>query len=122
MGDVKPWQIVVIVGAFLGAGVLLWLTLNRGPDIRIADAMLMVDVRTGELFEVSRKPRPPTIPAPNPGTKELTLLPVEKGEDGTWRVMGRYLDNVEALKPSTEVLVDRDTGEVRPTNTKPKRG
>lgn len=122
MGDVRPWHIVVIVAALAIAGVSLWFTLNRGPNLKIADSMLMVDVQTGELFQVSRKPRPPTIPFTNPKTKAMALLPVEKSGEGGWKIMARYMENIDALNPSTDVLVNRETGEVKVSNTKPKPG
>lgn len=112
MGDVKPWQIVVLVAAVVIVGSSLYLSFGRGPKLELADSVRMVDVNTGELFNLRIGKGGATIPGTNPKTRTLTLLPVVERE-GKWYLAERYLPAMQNLEGKHEAVVDAKSGEVR---------
>jgi hypothetical protein len=83
MGDVKPWQIVVIVAAIVVA-VTSFLVFGRGGTM---------------------------IPGQNPKSSEWTLMPVED-RDGKLFVSERYLNALKSI-PGEHAAIDASTGEVK---------
>ncbi len=90
--DGKLWKIGLIV---LGLGVLTFsivrTVLSTDRPV-LADTIVLVDVVTGELFEVPR--RGIVMPAKRHDTGERRLFRVEQ-EDGVWRVPRSYIPREE---------------------------
>jgi hypothetical protein len=109
----KPWHIVLFVVAVggLAAGVYFSVGSDR-PQLR--HSVLMADVVTGELFRVDTS-KGIFIPAVNPDTGKPSLFPAEKGEDGSWRVKTRYLndDAIKDLGGSPAALLDVKSGALK---------
>jgi hypothetical protein len=121
MSGVKPWHIGLLVVSLVALGLSLYFSLS-GDGVEMADSMVLVDLETGELV-VAPLPKGKAVspPALNPQTKRRTLFPaIEK--DGKWYVRERYLPYVKEFVPNPEnVLVDSKTGEVKTTNSSPRR-
>jgi hypothetical protein len=111
MGDVKPWQIVVIVAAVVVA-VSSFLIFGRGERLDLDNSVRMVDVGTGEVFSLKLGRPEAMIPGQNPKTKEWTLMPVEQHEDGKLYVSERYLAAVKNI-PGEHGAIDASTGQVK---------
>ncbi|RMH13962.1 MAG: hypothetical protein D6695_02530 [Planctomycetota bacterium] len=121
MDEVKPWQLaVVIIGLLGGLGLLAW-NLFGGEKIDTPDELVLMDVITGDRFIADVSGRKGVIlPAKNPDTQQYTLLPIAKGEDGTWRV--HHLDQIVSLKPEElKAIEDLQTGVARPSEAPPRR-
>lgn len=58
--------------------------------------MMFVCVETGELFSMTRKPR--ILPAINPETGRITLLPCTLNRDGKIKVGARNIDVLRDLE------------------------
>jgi hypothetical protein len=123
MGEVKPWQIVVIVLAILSAVGMSVYSCASSDTVSQADSAYMVDIATGELFEAPYpKKKAVMFPATNPATGTETLYRVYKREGDKWTLDTRYAPTIRShknLKP--ELVVDWKSGEVRPQNTSPRR-
>ncbi|MFG0307276.1 MAG: hypothetical protein ACF8Q5_13785 [Phycisphaerales bacterium JB040] len=85
MGQVKPWQIVLIVVAVVVCGVSVGMTMFGGEPIALGDRIEMADVVTGDRYwiDVSGNRRG-TFPAKHPETGMRTLVRIHEQEDGTW--------------------------------------
>jgi hypothetical protein len=84
MGNLKPWQLGLVIVAVLVLAVSLWMNLG-GSNVPRPGAVLVADVETGELFSIDTSGRKiALLPATNPDTGERTLFPVRKEEDGSW--------------------------------------
>lgn len=98
MGDLKPWQIVVIIAAVIAVGFTGWrlLTADR---VAQPSGYMTVDVRTGQLYDIQKgKARGVVVPARHPETGERTLYPVNN-ENGTWKLDEGYAEHMpEPLK------------------------
>lgn len=114
MGDVKPWQIVVLVAAVVALGASAYFSLGRGERLDLASSLRMVDVNTGELFtlKIGKGPNSATIPGKNPKTGAVTLLPVEE-RDGRYYLIERYMPAIGQIEGKHEAVADKKTGEVR---------
>jgi hypothetical protein len=121
MGDVKPWQIVVLVVATVALGASLFFTFGRsGPRVQLASTMIMADVTTGELFEFSISGRRGmTVPGLNPDSGRFLLLPVERNDSGGWVINERARGLLSDLE-AEPAAVDRKTGEVQ-VSGRPRR-
>lgn len=95
----KPWQIGVIALAVVAAGVSLVLSILRDDSPRMTHRVLLVDVQTGDLFEINTARFQAVLPEINPETGSATLLPVGQEPDGKYRIEARYLDS---LPPDVE--------------------
>lgn len=97
MGDVKPWQWIVMVAAVGVLAISVYLTFGRGK-VDMGDRVYMVDVVTGELFVADTGGRRGVvIPAKNPATGERTVVPVMTEEDGGISVSERYRGLAESI-------------------------
>lgn len=121
MGDLKPWQIVVIIAAVIAVGFTGWRLLTRsGP--KLPNSVMLVDVKTGALFELDISGRRAGYyPAPHPDTKEYTLMPVFQAEDGSWRISGHSLPALQDVRGETPAVTDPSTGRVTVQNGRPRR-
>lgn len=108
----KPVQIaIIVIGLLVGiVGIVLAMKKNAGPDL--ADKMMLVDIRTGELYAVSTKGRSIILPYRHPDTNEPTLLPaIYEDADSSWHVKSRYLGAMNDLKPVSD-KIDPQSGRV----------
>lgn len=71
-----------------------------------------VCVSTGEVFNISRDKVPNILPAKNPKTGQMTLLPVSKHDDGKLYVGTRRREELKQLGEVNH-YVDPKTLEVR---------
>lgn len=124
MGQIKPWQIVVMVLAVVAVVASAYFTFTGDDQVKFADEILMVDVNTGDLFAFPVGRRQVVIaPETNPQTGTKTLLSVYKDERGRWIVDGRELGaHLPNIPGDHKAIVDRKSGEVRVNSEKPKKG
>lgn len=89
MSQIRPWQAALFVVALLVLGVSLgWSILGR-QRVRNADAVVLVDAHTGDLYRYPVTGRRAVmLPEKNPDTGEYTLLSVYKDDEGNWRLTG----------------------------------
>lgn len=107
MGDIKPWQIILLVVAFGVLGASVW-KFGFSNTVRQPSGILLVDVQTGVLYDTRKgKNRGILLPAPHPETQEPTLFPVEKTEDGGWYIRSRYRTLLEEMRVERDA-VDRN--------------
>jgi hypothetical protein len=121
MGGAKPWQIVVIVVAVLGAcASIIYSCSAMGSPVKQATKAHMVDIRTGELFEAPYPDkRPVFFPAKNPKSGEMTLFPVALVED-KWLLDKRYMSDIKKDQQfKADLIVNSKTGEIKAASSKP---
>jgi hypothetical protein len=121
MGKAKPWQIALIVVAMVVACVSMFMTFSKSKKVDLSHQLTMVDVATGDLYTFNTKKRAVGIPEYSPDTGKATLLPVTKKDDGKWYINQRYIDSIDYMDDVVAV-VDRDTGLVKVTSDKPRKG
>ena len=116
MDKMKPWQIGLFVAAVVVLGASLAWSLMRGDGTNIANRMTLIDVKTGDLYNVNLGgSRTVMIPARHPDTRERTLFPVVE-EDGEWRLVERYARALERVEGS---MIDiSGNGGVEPSSTR----
>lgn len=121
MGDAKPWQIILIVVGVLAAGFVVWrFVFNSGPNL--PDSVTLVDVETGDLFVVGiGGKKKPYYPASHPDTGRMTLLPVVKQDDGTWKITGHSLPALPYVQGEPKAVSNPQTGEVTVTGQSRRR-
>ncbi len=102
-------KVIFAVVLLLGAGLLVFrqYSASSGP---LENRLLFVCVATGDTFTLDREDVV-MIPAKNPNTDELTLLPATR-EDGELRVHARYRGSLQRLREKNE-YVDPETLVVR---------
>lgn len=108
----KPVQIaIIVIGLIVGVvGIVMAMRSNAGPDL--ADKMILVDVKTGELFAISTKGRSILLPYRHPVTNEPTLLPAGFDEsESAWYLKSRYLGAVGEIAPASDII-DARSGRV----------
>jgi hypothetical protein len=124
MGNVKPWQIVLMVVAVVAVGASAYFSFSGGSEVKFAKEITMVDVNTGDLFffPVSRR-EVVFPPETNPTTGKRALLTVNKNESGKWILEGRQRAAMLAdIEGDHKAVIDSKTGEVKVNNEKPKPG
>lgn len=124
MGELRPWQIVVLIlAAVVLSGSILWQCNDESKIINIADRATVVDVVSGEVFETSLPTtRAVTYPAKNPSSGVVAVFPAQR-EDGKWVVPSRFRAQVQEYfkgKPDTGKF-DAKSGEVAVSSDTPKR-
>jgi hypothetical protein len=115
MQGVKPWQLaVIVIGLLVGGGLIAWQGLTSN-EVKLAESVVVVDVLTGELFEV---PLPEgqaiSFPLKNPNSGKAALIPAAQ-VDGKWFVRTRFREFVpELLKTLGEKkgAINAETSEV----------
>lgn len=110
MGQLKPWQMVLIVVAVVVLGAsIAWQVFGR-ERVDKADSVLLMDVATGDLYRVDvRGSRGVAIPARHPDNGERTLIPVIRDDDGVWTITERYRSAVERMEVEPTDRIDRST-------------
>ncbi|RNC81593.1 MAG: hypothetical protein ED559_07325 [Phycisphaera sp.] len=117
----KPVQIAVIVIGLLVGVVGIVLATSGGGGADLANRMVLIDVKTGDVYSVSLQGRSVRLPYPHPDTSESTLLPASLDEDtNTWYLSNRYLKALENIEGISD-KVDTESGKVDiPADTKPQ--
>lgn len=115
----KPWQIILMIVALLVLGGSIAWQLTSADEPEIAGEVLLVDIRTGAVFEADTSGRRAVvIPAKHPDTGERTIYPVERAENGAMKIKSRYLAEVREYEGDV-IAIDGDggfepSGEIRP--------
>lgn len=106
MGEIKPWQMIVIAVAVIVLGFSAWRFMS-GARITQPDGIMTIDIVTGQLYDVKKgKARGIVLPARHPDTNERTLYPVEFDESkGEWVLIERYAVSLDADKRSASEYV-----------------
>ncbi|MCA9276097.1 MAG: hypothetical protein KDA29_08730 [Phycisphaerales bacterium] len=109
MDSIKPWQIVLFLAAIAVLGFSIWkFGAGSGVESQMADSMMLVDVQTGQLFEADiRGQRGILIPAKNPDSQKVSLLPVFE-EDGQWYLYERYRGVLNQLDVTHDAITRPD--------------
>lgn len=118
----KPWQIaLIVIGLAVGLGSVVWFAVS-GDDVRLERRYFLVDVESGEIFEVDSSKYRLALPAMHPETKRRTLVGVTQDEDGSWYVAPRDLGLIRDLDKSVEVkAIDKSSGDLVNPAAKPRR-
>lgn len=121
MGDVKPWQVILIVVAVLALGISVWkFAFSGGVDL--PDSVTVVDVSTGQLFELDISGRKAAAyPEKNPDTDSYTLMPVVKAEDGQWYIVQRLIPVLDSVESGLDAVQDASSGLVKISTDRPRR-
>lgn len=114
MGGAKPWQVaVIVIGLLAGIGLTVWSTAFSGETVEIASSMTLVDVTTGQLYEVPVPNRSLSYPLVNPETSQRTLIPAVQ-KDGQWEVPSHMRFRLkEGLKVDTKDVIDFKSGSLK---------
>ncbi len=121
MGNAKPWQIVLIVAAAGVFGFSIWKLVFSG-GVGLPNAVLLVDVKTGNLFEIDISGRKAaSYPEKHPDTGEYTLMPIQKGADSSWQIAPRLLTLLQDVQGDMPAVLDRSTGRVRVVEGRTRR-
>lgn len=117
----KPVQIAVIVIGLLVGVVGIVLAVGGSDGANLADKMVLIDVKTADVYAVSLKGRSVRLPYRHPETQEDTLLPASLNDDSsTWYLDSRYLkvlENIEGISGK----IDSESGKVDiPADVKPQ--
>jgi len=101
-----------VVGLVCGTGLIIYniFFVNRGP--RLADSMTVVDVTTGEFFQVDLAGKGYVMPGKNPTTRKRALIAIVKDESGNWSVPGRFMGSFNEVDGEV-TAVDRATGQLK---------
>ena len=99
------------VGVAVGCIAIVVAASGSGP--RLASAVPMVDVRTGEIRWISVRARAVSVPAEDPDSGERTLIGAERTADGAWRVLPQDMELMAAVGGRISPRIDRETGVVR---------
>lgn len=124
MGEVKPWQVIVMVAATVAVAASAWFTFRSNPDLpkNVTD-VVMVDVNTGELFtfDVSGR-RGVTVPDTNPGTKRVNLVPVFQTDSGGWSMATQDFAALSQVQDEIKINLDRKSGVITGLTGEIKKG
>ena len=119
MGQVKPWQIVLMVAAVVAMAASAYFTLG-GSGIKLEDEVLLVDITTGDLYAFpTGGHRAIVCPAKNPDTGKIALFRVFKNGEGAWAVSSRDLGALGMVEGEPKALLDRKTGASMWSATRP---
>lgn len=122
MGQVKPWQVVLIVAAIVAVACSAYFTLGGGSPVKLADEVLLVDITSGQLWAFpTGGHRAIVTPAKSPDTGKTALFRVSKNEAGAWTVSNRDLSALPMVEGEPKALMDRKTGQIKVIDETPKR-
>lgn len=118
----KPWQIaLIVVGLLVGVGSAAWFVLG-GDRVTLEHRYYLIDVESGEIFEVNAKKYKLMLPARHPDTNKIALVGVSQGEGGVWFVPERQLGMLKQLDKTVQIkALNPDSGELIGPPTKPRR-
>ncbi len=106
----RAWLAGALACAAVAAAVGSYRAMH--PAVRLASRAAMVDVTTGEVFEFDvRGGRTVMVPARNPKTGELSLVPARR-ENGEWFVSLPDLAGVRAASSAIDPRTGRVVGAV----------
>lgn len=108
---VKAWQIALFVAAAAVLAVSIAYTF-RGSGVEFADKVMLVDVKTGQVFSVDTSKRTIGIPARHPETGERTLYPIRRENGGEWVIEPRALGALVSAGVAAPDVVDPNSGKV----------
>lgn len=91
----KPLKIAIAVVLLAAAGWFVFQ--NTRPRGGLPSEATFVCVATGKLFEIPIAGKTLIYPLENPETKQLTLFPVSKHEDGFYYVSPRRREGIKAM-------------------------
>ena len=101
--DQRSGNIIKIAAAVLAVAGAVWIGwTNLRSESPLADAVEYVDVTSGKVFRISRASIPSILPGENPDTKQKTLVPIYKRDDGQYYVSDRVMDVVRGLGASNK--------------------
>lgn len=111
----KPWQIALIaVGLVVGIASVVYNAVasnSTGADLQYS--MLLVDVETGTVYEVSDyRSTPITLPELRPGTQSAALIPIIKSPSGSFQVQPNAMKLLEQVEVPVK-SVDKETGSLK---------
>jgi len=110
MGNVKPWQVVLIVVALVAVAVSAYTTFAGSDKPHLADRLRVVDINTGHEVMMPMSDVK-NIPALNAETNTFTYFPVEE-RDGKVFIKERYMGAVPNAEGDHGALVNAKTGEI----------
>ncbi len=108
---VKAWQIALFVAAAAVLAVSAFFAF-RGSGVEFSNRVMLVDVKTGQVFAVDSTNKTITVPARHPETGERTLFPVEREEKGEWRIDPRVLSDLESTGLAEPTVIEQGSGRV----------
>ncbi len=109
--NLKAWHIVLFVAAVSALGVSAFFTF-RGSGVEFSNRVMLVDVKTGQIYAVDSSNKTITVPARHPETGERTLFPVEREEKGEWRIDPRALRDLDESGLAVPEVVETGSGRV----------
>lgn len=95
---------IALVLMAVAVGIWYW---NR-PQRQFPSEWTFVCVATGKVFSIPNEGRVREFPLENPETRERTLLPCSKHEDGSYYISSRWRDAVRQLGDANKT-VDPET-------------
>lgn len=105
----KPWQIVVIALAFIAVGAsTAYMLTSSGPNV--PSKIMLVDVSTGQLYEVNLRKHRVVLPARDPDQKQYRLFPIKKSASG-WTLTESGMAMIRGTDVDVKA-VNLSTGEV----------
>ena len=108
----KPVQIaIIVIGLLVGiVGIVLAVSKNSAP--KTANSVMLVDMKTGELFKASTVGKTLVLPMKNPDTGERTMMRVEfDAEKDGYFLSAHHMDMLSSIQGEL-IGVDRQTGKV----------
>ncbi len=117
MGDqrqrVRKWPWCAGALGVVALAVVVWRVSSGASGIPMAETVLMVDVRSGQFFEMTVGRNGLMVPERHPQTGELGLFPVEQNANGDWVIPARMREGLEMVESGGQGVVDRRTGVVK---------
>lgn len=117
----QRWKISAAVAAMVaGIGLVAREIVNADDAPRLAETLRVIDVETGDAFEVDLDGKGYVMPGRSPKSGKRALVAVVEDDGGGWRVPERFLVDLEnaevdvrAVNPKT-VAVNVDLREFEP--------
>lgn len=108
----KPWQIaLIVIGLAVGIGSAAWFALS-GDEVRLERRYFLIDVETGQIYEVDSNKHRLVLPAQHPETGRVSLIGIHRDDDGTWYVPRRDLECIAQLDKDVQVKAVDSNGEL----------
>lgn len=114
----KRWRWCAVGLAIVALSAIVWRAGSGRGRVPMADTVLMVDVRSGQLFEMSVGRTGLMVPERHPQTGALGLFPVERDDSGAFVIPARMREGLAMVEGGGGAIVDRRTGVVK-TNGAP---
>ncbi len=98
----KPLKIAIAVVVFVAAGAIAYW--NTRSESGFPTERTFVCVATGKLYQIPNTGKTVVYPLENPDTKEKTLFPCTRQEDGSYAVSGRYREYIKGLGDANKAI------------------